>query len=54
MGVKPFKMLHCQALTASHVAMRVYKCREILQEIAEPRVQGREEIRHPTGAKPAK
>ena len=34
-GVKPFKVLHRQELTANHVAMRTQKCRGILQEMAD-------------------
>ena len=34
-GVKPFKMLHRRELTANHVVMRVQKCKEILQEMAD-------------------
>ena len=52
--VKPFKMLHRQEFTANHAAMKVQKCREILQEMAKSHVYGREEIRHPAGGKSVK
>ena len=35
LGVKPFKMLRRQELSDHHVAMRVEKCRKLLQDIAE-------------------
>ena len=39
LGVKPFKMLHHQKLTANHVAMRAQKCRQTLPEMADGTMQ---------------
>ena len=54
LGLKLFKMLHRQELTARDTAMRAKKIQrnrpgDTLRHAAEPRVHGREEIRYPAG-----
>ena len=58
-GLEPFKMLHRQELTDNHVTIRVWKCRKILQEMADAPLPNlvftvEKKNRHPAGGKPAK